>query len=298
MTAEQPGIPADAVVVGIDGSERDRTCITWAAGAATRAGKGLHLLHAHDVAIELAASDPIGARGLAIGVDVEDDQILPGALSWVQEQWPHLTITVSDPWSSPERALIDASREAHLIVVGSRQVSGLEKLLLGRSALAVAMHSTCPVVLLPDGARTDAEGPVLVGIDGSPHSQEAAERAFWIAKIRGTSVRGVVGWYLEIVDGMVVTTPGTPAWDAVEDKYRAMVDQVLAPIAQQYPDVPYDIEVRRGPAPDVLTEASAEASLLVMGSRGRGGFRGMLLGSVTHKVIETAACPVMVVRLA
>ena len=296
---EQPGtprsdeIPSGAVVVGIDGSDRDETCVRWAAGAATRAGRPLHLLHAQDIAVELAAANPIAARGLAF---VPDTTVLSGVLERARADWPGLAITGSEPWMHPEEALIEASDDAYLIVVGSSRISGLERLLLGRSALAVSLHARCPVVILPEGARTDAEGPVVLGFDGSDGSRAAAERAFWIADLRGTSVRTVTSWYAEVVDGHVVTTPGTPAWEKVEGGYRRMVEEGLSDLRARYPRVDVDIRIVRGPAAAMLTQEAADASLLVIGSRGRGGFRGMLLGSVSHKVLETATSPVMVIR--
>lgn len=291
------GVPKGAVVVGIDGSERDQTCLAWAAGAASRNGRPMHLLHAHNLAAELVAVDAIGAPGV-VGIPPEfsTDTILPDALESARAQWPDLTITGSEPWMSSEQALLDASEEAYLLVVGSRRVSGLQRLLVGRSALAVSMHAHCPVVILPEGARTDADGPVVVGVDGSEHSRVAADRAFWIADVRGACVRVVISWHLEVVDGMVVTTPGTPAWEQVEARYRSVAESVTARAREAFPQVECEIVVRRGVPAQVLTEESASASLLVMGSRGRGGFRGMLLGSVTHKVLETATSPVMVVR--
>lgn len=290
-------IPSGAIVVGIDGSDRDKSCMTYAAGAATRAGRPLHLLHAQDIAVELAAANPIAARGLAFVPDlVLDTTVLADALDWARQQWPDLQISGSEPWMHPEEALIDASDDAELIVVGSSRISGLERLLLGRSALAVSLHSRCPVVIMPEGGRTDIEGPVVLGFDGSDGARAAARRAFWVADLRDAPVRTVTSWYAEVVDGHVVTTPGTPAWEQVESGYRRMVEQGIADLREQYPHVEVDIRIARGPAAEVLVHESADASMLVIGSRGRGGFRGMLLGSVSHKVIETAASPVMVIR--
>lgn len=300
LTATDDQIPAEAVIVGIDGSARDETCVTWAAGAATRAGRPLHLLHAYDLGPGMAAGDIIGLRGVPAGAILPDptNNVLADQLEIARARWPELSISGSQPWGNPESALIDASEGAHLVVVGSRPVSGLQRLVLGRSSLAAAMHAHCPVVLLPEGSRTDAQGPVVLGVDGSDHSALAAARAFWIARIRGTSVRAVIAWNVEVVDGAVVTTPGSPGWDSVQERYRAIADRVVAPLRAEYPDVPCEISVEHGSAAAVLTAASADASLLVLGSRGRGGFRGMLLGSVAHKVIETSASPVMVVRRA
>lgn len=290
-------VPSGALVVGIDGSDRDDTCIRYAAGAAQRNNRPMHLLHAQDIAVELAAANPIAARGLAFVPDlVLDSGILSRALERARAEWPDLQITGSEPWMHPEEALIEASDEAYLIVVGSSRIRGLERLLLGRSALAVSLHARCPVIILPEGGRTDADGPVVLGFDGSEGAREAARRAFWIADVRGTSVRTVTSWYAEVVDGHVVTTPGTPAWEQVESGYRRMVEEGLADIRAEYPNVDLDIRVVRGPAAEMLARESADASLLVIGSRGRGGFRGMLLGSVSHKVLETATSPVMVIR--
>lgn len=296
-TSPEHEIPDGAVIVGIDGSDRDASCIAWAAGASTRTGQPLHLLHAQDIAVELAAANPIAARGLNFVPDlVLEDKILEHALEQAREQYPDLDISGSEPWMHPEEALIEASDHGYLIVVGASRIKGLERLLLGRSALAVSLHARCPVVIMPEGGRTDADGPVVLGYDGSPGSFAAAERAFWIADVRGTSVRTVTSWLTEIVDGIVVTTPGTPGWEKVEKGYRGMVEEGLADLRARYPHIELDIRIVRGPSADVLVQESADASLLVVGSRGRGGFRGMMLGSVSHKVIETAQSPVMVIR--
>lgn len=287
--------PADAVVVGVDGSDDDHTVITWAAGAATRSGRPLHLVHAVDQPGQLPRQDL--STGLPTGLfEPTGHAGLDAALEFAHSTWPDLPITGAQVPAQADRALIQASEGAHLVVVGARRASGVERLLIGRSPLAVAMHALCPVVLVPDGARTDADGPVVVGVDGSDASARAAERAFWIAGIRGTSVRAVTSWYVEVVDGMVVTTPGTPAWEATEEKFRAVAERSLARAREQHPEIDVEVVIRRGPAPQVLAEEAEDSSLLVVGSRGRGGFSGMLLGSVAHKVIETATRPVMIVR--
>ncbi len=287
--------PSDAVVVGLDGSGRDATVLEWAAGAATRTGRPLHLVHATDDAGQVPRQDL--ASGLPTGIfEPASDSGFAATIARARAAWPDLQVSGAEVFSPSDRALIKASDGAHLVVVGSRPLSGVERLLLGRSPLAVAMHARCPVVLVPEGARTDADGPVVVGLDGSDASARAAERALWIAGVRGTSVRAVVAWNVEVVDGLVVTTPGTPAWRATEDKYRQLAERSLAAGRAAHPEVAVEVVVRRGGAAQVLAEEASGSSLLVIGSRGRGGFSGMLLGSVAHKVIETVERPVMVVR--
>lgn len=295
-----PEVPQGAIVVGVGRSVHDEQCIDWAAGAATRTKRPLHLLRAMDADHRLELVDPMGS-GTAVALSAADlapDAVLDEVLDRARTRWPELDISHSQPSEPPERALVEASRRAYLVVVGATRVGSIKRALLGRPALAVAMHASCPAVIFPEEARTGAEGPVVVAIDGSPGSAQAAERAFWISRTRGAPVRAIATWHVEVVDGYVVTTADTPAWDTVVQRYHSMVEEVLAPLRAEYPEVEVTIEVIRGVAATVLTQVSQDAGLLVMGSRGRGGFRGMLLGSVSHAVLETATCPVMIVRYA
>lgn len=297
---EGEAIPEGAVVVGIGNSDRDAECLDWAGDSAQRSGSPLHILHAHDLSAELTAIDPVAGNSISLGPegDIGNDSIVAETVAAAQERWPGLAITGSQPFVRPEQALIDASAVARLVVVGAARASTLQRLGLGRPSLAAAMHAKCPVVIVPQGSRTDAEGPVVVGIDGSSHSAAAAARAFWIAELRGAPLVAVTTWNVEVVDGMVVTTPGTEAWNAVEAKYRAIADRIVDPLRAAHPDVDCTVEVVRGAPAKVLAERSADAGLLVMGTRGRGGFAGMLLGSQSQRVLETAASPVMLVRAA
>lgn len=295
---EGDAVPAGAVVVGIGNSDRDAECLTWAGNSAQRSGSPLHILHAHDLGAELSAIDPVAGNSVSLGPegDIGNASLLDETLASARERWPDVTVTGSLPFARPEQALVDASRTARLVVVGAARAGALQRLGLGRPSLAAAMHASCPVVIVPQGSRADADGPVVLGIDGSSHSAAAAERAFWSAELRRVPLIAITTWNVEVVDGLVVTTPGTQAWKDVEAKYRAVADRVVEPLRATHPDVQCTVEVVRGAPAKVLAERSAEAGLLVMGTRGRGGFTGMLLGSQSHKVLETASSPVMLVR--
>ncbi|EAQ00662.1 hypothetical protein JNB_10824 [Janibacter sp. HTCC2649] len=297
---EGDAIPDGAVVVGIGNSDRDAETLTWAGNSAQRSGSPLHILHAHDLSAEMAAIDPVAGNAISLGPDGDlgNASLLAETLAGSRERWPDVPVTGSQPFVRPEQALIDASQNARLVVVGAARVSALQRLGLGRPSLAAAMHAKCPVVIVPQGSRANADGPVVVAIDGSAHSAAAAERAFWIAELRHAPLVALTTWNVEVVDGMVVTTPGTDAWNATEAKYRAIADKVVDPLRETHPDVDCTVEVLRNSAAKVLTERSVDAGLIVMGTRGRGGFTGMLLGSVSQQVLETASCPVMVVRAA
>lgn len=295
---EGDAIPDGAVVVGIGNSDRDAECLAWAGHSAQRSGSPLHILHAHDLSAELAAIDPVAGNAISLGPDGDlgNTRLLDDTVAAARERWPDVPVTGSQPFVRPEQALIDASRSARLVVVGAARESVLQRFGLGRPALSAAMHAKCPVVIVPQGSRADAEGPVVVGIDGSTHSQAAAERAFWIADLRRVPLIAITTWNVEVVDGVVVTTPGTDAWNAVEAKYRAVADKVVEPLRTRYPEVDCTVEVLRSSPAKAIVERSADAGLIVMGTRGRGGFRGMLLGSVSQQVLETATCPMMVVH--
>lgn len=295
---EGDAIPEGAVVVGIGNSDRDAECLAWAGSSAQRSGSPLHILHAHDLSAELTAIDPVAGNSIALGPDgdIGNTGVVSQSVAAARRRWPDLAVTSSEPFTRPEQALIDASTVARLVVVGAARANTLQRLGLGRPSLAAAMHSKCPVVIVPLGSRTDAEGPVLVGIDGSTHSAAAAERAFWIAELRQAPLVAIITWNVEVVDGMVVTTPDTEAWNSVEAKYRAVADRIIDPLRATHPGVDCTVEVLRGAPAKVLAERSAEAGLLVMGTRGRGGFTGMLLGSQSQHVLETATSPVMLVH--
>lgn len=295
---EGDAIPDGAVVVGIGNSDRDAECLAWAGSSAQRSGSPLHILHAHDLSAELAAIDPVAGNAISLGPDgdIGNTGLLDETVAAARERWPDVPVTGSQPFVRPEQALIDASQNARLVVVGAARESVLQRFGLGRPALAAAMHSQCPVVIVPQGSRADAEGPVVVGIDGSTHSAAAAERAFWIAELRRAPLVAITTWNVEVVDGMVVTTPGTDAWNSVEAKYRAVADKVVEPLRASHPEVDCTVEVVRSSAAKAIVERSADAGLIVMGTRGRGGFRGMLLGSVSQQVLETATCPMMLVH--
>ncbi|WP_245617222.1 universal stress protein [Knoellia subterranea] len=295
---EGDAIPEGAVVVGIGNSDRDAETLTWAGNSAQRSGSPLHILHAHDLSAELAAIDPVAGNPISLGPDGDlgNEGLLQETLTAARERWPELSVTGSEPFVRPEQALIDASVGARLIVVGAARATALQRLGLGRPSLAAAMHAECPVVIVPQGSRADADGGIVVAIDGSSHSAAAAERAFWIADLRKAPLIAITTWNVEVVDGMVVTTPGTDAWNATEAKYRAVVDPIVEPLREAHPDVEATVEVLRGSPAKVLAERSTDAGLIVMGTRGRGGFRGMLLGSVSQQVLETASCPVMLVH--
>jgi nucleotide-binding universal stress UspA family protein len=189
--------------------------------------------------------------------------------------------------------LIDAARTADLVVVGDRGLGGFGSLLIGSVAVQLAAHATRPVLVARGRGRPG--GPVLVGVDGSPANDPAVGFAFEEAALRGVPLLALHAW-----TGPVSTGPGDmlplvydPA--AVEADETRLLAEAVAGWREKYPDVEVRRMLVRRHARRALIEATGRAQLAVVGTRGLGGFTGLLLGSVSHAVLHHAAGPVAVV---
>lgn len=156
-------------------------------------------------------------------------------------------------------------------------------MLLGSTAVSLASHGQCPVMVVREEAA-DA-GPIVLGVDGSPVGEKAVDFAFAEAALRGA----------EMVAVHALLPDYAPLGTSPESAERLLA-QALAGRREKYPDVTVRLEVVGGETREVLITASRTAQLLVVGARGRGGFAGLLLGSVSQALLHHAHCPVTVVR--
>lgn len=280
----------DRIVVGVDGSVHARAALHWAADEARRTARGLYLLHAADIDWLVVAS----IIGRPEDRTARDD-VLDAAIEDLRERYPDVDVTARVTTGSPARDLVEASRDAHEVVLGTHGATRSGGV-LGSVADAVAAHAACPVVLVPHEEAVHRRGPVVVGVDGSPESARAVECALEHAALRGASVVALHAWWLEFVDGYVVTTPGSPEWCRAEARMHEAVAHVVDDARRHRPEVDLRVELIRSPAAKALAEASRTAALVVVGSRGRGGFTGLILGSVTRQLLPQAAGVVVVVR--
>jgi nucleotide-binding universal stress UspA family protein len=212
---------------------------------------------------------------------------------------PDLEVGVLQTHSDPRRALVDASDGAALTVVGSRGSGRAREVLLGSVALYVAAHGRSPVAVVPYD-RDERQGPVLVGVDGRADSEAAVGLAFDEASVRGVELVAAMALDSWAGRGSAHRSITVDATESQEG--RAVISEQLAGWAEKYPDVRVRQYVVRGSAEECLLGYAGHAplvqqpQLIVVGSRGRGGLAGVVLGSTSHAVIARAVCPVVVVR--
>ena len=289
---------AAPVVAGLDGSPADDAVAEWAAQEAARGARPLRLVHAIEPGFQLTPYEAVlgelpsvSERLRAAGRD-----LVAGAAERVAARHPELTVDQVLEWGAPAAALVDLSEGAAWLVLGAPERSRLERALLGSAAFAAMAHARCPVALVPSGHAVAAPRRVVVGVDGSAGSARAVRLAVATAGAAGGTVTCVLGWTVEVIDGIVVTEPGSDHWKAVEERYTRLVHEAVDPVAAAHPDVPVEIVVRHGGPSQAVVEVADElgADLVVVGSRGRGGFVGLLLGSVSRRVVERAGTVVAV----
>lgn len=284
--------PAGSIVVGLDGSPSSDAALMWAVEEGVRRTMPLHLVHARGDEgwwIRSGALPP---------AELEDhpDPVLSGGLLLAQERGPDLDLTCESADTTAAAALVARSSRADLVVVGSRGRSTLRGILLGSVSRQVAAHAECPVVVVHDEAyRMREQGRIVVGVDASATSSRAVEFAFAHAASRSMAVTAVYAWWSDAEEDL--SRPEDDARsDVLVSKQERMVSDALAVWREEYPDVPVRERVVRAHPADALVAASAAAQLLVVGRRGSGGFRGLVLGSVSHRVLQRAHCPVAVVN--
>ncbi len=286
------------VVAGLDGSPVDDGVTDWAAAEAVRSGRPLRLVHAIEPGFQLTPYEAVLGElpSLSEQMRAVGNDLVAAAAARVAARHPGLTIDQVVDWGPPAAALVDLSDDAAWLVLGSPERSRLERVLLGSVTRAAVAHARCPVAVVPAGHEVGPPRRVVVGVDGSAGSARAVRLAVTTAAAAGGSVTCVLGWTVEVIDGVVVTEPDSAHWTAVEERYLRLVHEVADPVAAAHPDVPVQVVVRHGGAAKAVIELAEElgADLVVVGSRGRGGFAGLLLGSVSRTVVERAGTVVAV----
>ena len=284
------------IVVGYDGSTHADEALVWAARAARRRHAPLRIVH---VARTFLDGYVIADRPSDLTAQV-GGQVLADGIERLRAIDPDLEVTTQlEPQDSVAAVLTEASRNAGLLVVGSRGRGGFAGLLLGSVSVTVASHAHCPVVVVRTNPATAGEPgrPVVVGVDGSPASEGAISFAFEAASLRHAPLTAVHCWTDPAGMGPVpayTAVLGDP--DPTEEFERSLLGERLAGWGEKYPDVTVERVLSRQGAAFALGDLASTAQLLVIGTRGHAGLAGLLAGSTGQTLIGHSSVPVVVVR--
>jgi nucleotide-binding universal stress UspA family protein len=283
------------LVVGVDGSAASYAAVGWAAREAAMRRLDIRIVHAIAPTLMRSTEAPDGT--ITRWQEVKARQAIERARRIVVEQKaePRPKVHVEVSYAGVLATLVDASRDAQMIVVGTRGLDEFDSHRLGSVSSGLLHHAQCPVAIIHDPDSTGLEirddAPVLVGIDGSPASEAATALAFDEASRRHVPLVALHAWS----DVGIFPILGMD-WRLYRDEGDEVLGERLAGWQEIYPDV----QVHRRLVCDVparwLINESESAQLVVLGSRGRGGFDGLHLGSVSSAVAQSARVPVIVVR--
>lgn len=281
-----------AILVGVDGSHASYKATWWAANYAKHAGLTLQIVCAYSLPSYAAVS--FDATYTAMGDDnaahSDAQEILSKAKAIADEQGVEAAtlIVTGDPAS----VFVELSRNYNLIVIGNRGKGGLAERLLGTTSSSLPAYAYCPIVVVP---YTDDDGnlmhlnntitKVAVGSDESKWGLKALEIAADFADAWGAE--------LDVISA-VPNMKGSED-EGVMASFKEDLDVRIKPLEESHPNLTINKQIVPGPAVGALTKASYDHDVVVVGSRGRGGFTGLLLGSTSQGLLQYAVGPVYVV---
>lgn len=292
----------NVVVVGMDGSDASRGALAHAAWEAHRRGATLRLIHSYNAVVPYSvmgfAPDPAElTRAARAG-----GEMLAEFAQQARTAFPELDVDAEVIADSPGGALVAASGEAELVVVGSRGLGGFTGLLLGSAGTQLAAHSRCPVIVIrpPDDKGNlgvgPPHGPVVVGIDGFPDGRAALEFGFDEASARGVPLIVLYAWWMLPPSDRGPISPRHYDLDAAEDEARRLLAEATAGWSERYPDVAITLMPAHAVNPTLtLLELSQDAGLLVVSRHGGNVLTRLMFASIGDIAVREAECPVAVV---
>ncbi|ADD43115.1 universal stress protein [Stackebrandtia nassauensis] len=287
---------AAPIIVGFDGSPHSQVAVDWAAEEARLRQRRLLIIHSFLVLSPLA-TDLDSSRHEASRASVGD--LVDKEVARIRDLNPDLEVSGKVVGGmSASIDLVEASEDGELLVVGSRGRGRFTSLLLGSTSTQVTAYSRCPVVVVrgPAPVRSQEPDRIVVGVDASPLSQAALRFAFEEASLREARLIAVHAWTHPVATESGDVLPQVYSIEERADSEKRVLAEALAGWPQKYPDVPVERVCERVDARQLLQEKSAGACLVVLGSRGHGGFTGLLLGSTTQAMVHHADAPVAVVH--
>lgn len=270
------------IIVGVDGSEGSRAALRWAARTADAKGVALRAVAAWQYPAR--AATPAGPAKLP-GPDEMDQRTCDDLRALIREELEAGAdqVEVQAGRGPAASVLLGAAAkvDADMLVVGARGLGGFTGLLLGSVSQQCVEHAACPVVVLRGGSDV-SDGPIVIGLDGSEGADRALEWTIDLAEATGSDI-------------IAVHAPGTGANNATLNAARHDLEQWCAPIKRH--GMAHEIRIDSGDARAVIVQAAddADASLLVVGTRGLGAIQGLLLGSVAGYIVRYSTRPIAVI---
>lgn len=280
---------SEKFLIGVDGSDHSKRALAWGLERATARGASVELLHVADVSF---LSESVAFLSEAQKVS---EQMLEQQTEYARSLGYEGEITGRAIVGHQIAEVEEASRSADLLILGAHTGSKFAGSFFGTRAVKIAAVAHCPVAVIPAEHETIPGGGVVVGVDGSESSKKAIAYAAEVASFRGVPLIAVYAW-------MPPLTPGLEyLWsEELVSSQRDAAEEAIAigtaGLAERYPDLVVQREIVQAPPVAAIVQMAEGADLAVVGSRGRGGLTRLLLGSVSHGVLQALPCPVIVTR--
>jgi nucleotide-binding universal stress UspA family protein len=290
-TEIRPGAP---VLVGVDGSAGSLGAVGLAARLADERARPLRVVHVFTTPVTEIPLGDVPGRPAEGGATERADRILAEAVALAVGRYPDLDVKGEVIAGQAAPVLLDEAADAAVTVVGDRGRGGFTGLLTGSVAVRLAAHADRPVVI----ARGDLDrrGDVVVGVDGSPRGADAVGFAFEEAALSGVGLTLVHAYRFPVSGAAGDMLPLVYDAQALGEEEAAVLGEAVAGWRERYPEVPVRSLVVRDQPARALVHTAERARLVVVGSRGLGGFTGLRLGAVSHAVLHHASCPVAIVH--
>ncbi len=283
------------VVVGVDGSDAALRTVGWAAAYAALHDLPLRLVHVYLTPVSLP-SGVFDQGAVRRAVRAQGRRLLRRARVAAAGVAANVPVELVLQPAPLVPALAGEAAGARLLVLGTRGLGGVAGLLLGSTTAALAGRPPCPLVVVRGDEHAPARGPVVVGVDGTPASEPAIAFAFAEAAAGDRRLVAVHTWTTSAVDAMLLGhSRALPDFEPAQQEAYEVLAERLAGWQEKYPEVRVAREVVRDHPANALLRYAEGAGLVVVGSRGRGEVRGLVLGSTGRHLLHDAPCPVAVV---
>jgi nucleotide-binding universal stress UspA family protein len=282
----------NTILVGLGDADQPTTALTWAGQEAHRRDAEILLVRVYHWSTSGNPWEAPAQRRIASELRAAADAHVQRAIDMVRREFPDVRVSGTAVEGLAAHVLVERSAEALMTVLGSRNLSAMGAAVMGSVSSVVAARANGPVVVVAGPPGDPAENPaVVVGVDGSPESEQAIDFAYQEASVRGRTLRAIYAWRPDLLATMQ-WRPEQPAPEAAQ----RWLAEAIAGWQEKYPDVRSVHAVIREHPVDALVLESMGAEMLVVGARSRHAHVASLLGSVSQGVLHHARCPVAVIH--